>query len=81
VASRTAFRTLGGDEVEISVQLASQDYDCDAECGTRIHDETRYVRVAVLAARPQGSRDWKPAARRIEKYHQPCFDRIDRENG
>lgn len=82
--SRTV-RTIGGDELEISIQLSSQIYDCDAQCGTFIHEETQYVRVAVLSAREQGGDpDKRPgvrAAARIEKYHPSCWERIDAEEG
>lgn len=61
-------------EVEVKLQTASQDYDCDF-CPDIIRDETKYVRAALVEHRGtrKGGLPSALAGSPIEKYHPTCY--------
>lgn len=60
---------------EVKEQVATQDYDCDAvDCDLPIPDETLYVRVARTVQR--GTREGRPSAAGVEKFHPSCWERL-----
>jgi hypothetical protein len=61
------------EQVEVKLQTASQDYDCDF-CPEPILDETKYVRVGLVVNK--GRRGPLPSLAgpgRLEKYHPSCY--------
>lgn len=57
---------------EVKEQVASEDYECDfIDCDIPIPEETVYVRVTETVQK--GTRDGKPSARQVWKFHRQCW--------
>ncbi len=65
------------EDVEVTTQMASQDYDCDAMCDVPIPEETLYVRVAHIdSGKNHRSRPSAGPLGSIEKFHPSCWEAI-----